>query len=316
MSKFWAITCFFNSAGFQAPLRNHGIFARRLAEQGVPLLTVELAFGNNPFVLPDDMPNLHRLRSQSVLWQKERLLNHALDLLPAECTQVAWLDSDILWPDRSWVERAQDALDRHHDVVQLFEGVFRLFSGQHQWTELNPQGTPLWWEPGTAFHLVNDRPFENTCIGFAWAARREWLAHVRLYDRAILGGGDFILLHALFNREHTWDYDPLDQDIAPWRSRLRETNPRVGYVAGTICHLFHGNLGCRRYANRHTVLTEHNYKPQNDIYLIHNTWEWATHKPALHAAVRCYFRERHEDEEWREGPDGSDVFLLGHPQKA
>ncbi len=305
--NFWVVTCHFNAAEYQAPIHNYRVFADRLAQQGANLLTIELAFGDRPYSLPDG-PHVHRLRGSSVLWQKERLLNYALTLLPSECDKVAWVDADILWPDETWVERACDALDRHFDVIQLFEGAFRLFNGQTDWTERNPHKQPLWWEPGTAFHLCNNWPFEGSAIGFAWAARKAWLQHVRLYERSILGGGDYILLNAIFDRDQPWGHGPLDEDVAIWKKRVRDTSPRVGYIAGTICHLFHGNMANRRYMDRHLILQKHNYRPTSDIVVIDNVWEWATHKPDLHGAVRDYFLGRKEDEEWVDETKSRDSF--------
>lgn len=292
--SFWVVTAFFNASGFQVPVQNYLVFSRRLVEQGVNLLTVELAFGDTPFVLPV-LRHTHRLRGQSILWQKERLINYALSLLPAECDKVAWVDADILWPDATFVSRTCALLDQGCDVVQLFEGAFRLYPGQTAWVETNPEGFPLWWEPGTAFHLVNGWCFEHTCMGFAWAARREWLEKVRLYDRAILGSGDYILLGALFDRVQGWNHPPLDDDIALWRAAVQQTRPRVGYVAGTICHLFHGNLSERGYLSRHQILIDHDYHPLRDIFEIDHVWEWATWKLPLHEAVRHYFLDREED---------------------
>lgn len=39
-----------------------------------------------------------------VLWQKERLLNLAIDSLPADVDAVAWLDADLIWFNHGWVE--------------------------------------------------------------------------------------------------------------------------------------------------------------------------------------------------------------------
>ncbi len=299
--SLWVVSCFFNTASYQTPLNNFRLFADSLARQGVPLLTVEVAFGDNPFVLPDKY-RVIRLRSNSVLWQKERLLNHAVDELPGDCDKVAWVDADILWPDATWAERATDLLSVGYNrcnVVQLFDGALRLFPGQQEWTEKNPWGSGLWWEPGSVFRLQNGRQLAGSAMGFAWAAQREWLECVQLYDRSVLGSGDFILLNALFNSTFKWGHSPLDDDIAAWQTKFssRLLRPRVGYVAGTICHLFHGNLKNRQYQSRHNILKKHNYLPLLDVVERNHVWEWSSDKPALHQAVRDYFFARKEDEE-------------------
>jgi leucyl-tRNA synthetase len=40
------------------------------------------------------------------MWQKERLLNYAINQTPDDCTKVAWLDSDLLLPD-GWDEMVE-----------------------------------------------------------------------------------------------------------------------------------------------------------------------------------------------------------------
>lgn len=298
MNDIWAIAVFFSPARFRSPVANYHLFAASLARQGLPLLTVELAFPGCPFLLPDHT-NIIRVRGGDIMWQKERLLNHALTYLPDECDKVAWIDADILWPDATWIDRARLSLSHKFDVVQLFDGSFRLLPGQKRWTEYNPWGSPLWWEAGTAFHLVNDLPFERTNMGFAWAARREWLERIGgFYDRSILGSGDYIMLNAIFDRSGGFGHSPFDDDIAVWQEKVRESKPRVGYIAATICHLFHGNISKRRYVDRHLILAGNDYHPKNDIVMENYVWRWATSKPALHAAVSDYFLGRKEDENW------------------
>src|SRR5262249_12525798 len=106
--NLWAITCYFNPIGYQRRLENYHTFRQHLA---VPLVTVELAF-NGAFQLQrGDADILVQLRGGDVLWQKERLLNLALKLLPDNCDKVAWLDCDVVFESDDWAARASHALD-------------------------------------------------------------------------------------------------------------------------------------------------------------------------------------------------------------
>jgi hypothetical protein len=101
----WAITSYFNPARY----------ARRLffrARLNVPLVAVELAYGPD-FELQDaDADILIRVQGGAVLWQKERLLNVALQSLPSNCSKVAWLDSDIFFDAPDWGASVSSLLDR------------------------------------------------------------------------------------------------------------------------------------------------------------------------------------------------------------
>ncbi|MFX5494217.1 hypothetical protein ABTD62_20980, partial [Acinetobacter baumannii] len=76
--------------------RNYGLFMQGMREAGVPCLTVECAFGDAPFDLPPSL-DVIQIRSETLLWQKERLLNLGASWLPASCRFVAWIDCDILF---------------------------------------------------------------------------------------------------------------------------------------------------------------------------------------------------------------------------
>lgn len=132
-----------------------------------------------------------------------------------------------------------------------------------------------------------------------------------LYDRCVIGGGDSAFLAALFGLDRPCGHRPLDEDIARWAGRLRSTRARAGYVAGTVCHLYHGNMSKRRYAQRHLVLAEHAYDPRRDVYPLGAALEWATLKPGLHRAVREYFAGRREDEPWADESGGRKLHLPG-----
>src|SRR5450759_1082712 len=71
----WAITSYFNPVGYRRRLSNFRIFRERLK---VPLVVVELTYGSDFELQEQDADILIQLRGGAVLWQKERLLNLAL----------------------------------------------------------------------------------------------------------------------------------------------------------------------------------------------------------------------------------------------
>ena len=98
--SLWAVTTFYNPAGYRYEEGELRALSRsRWRDSGVPLLTVELAFGDAPFELagPTTPSQLVQLRGGDVLWQKERLLNIGMRCLPDDCDKVAWLDADVLF---------------------------------------------------------------------------------------------------------------------------------------------------------------------------------------------------------------------------
>lgn len=67
------ISSYFNPCGYTSLTDNYHRFAHEMHENGVPLYTAELAFGDQPFAL-DGQPNVTRFRARDVMWHKERLL--------------------------------------------------------------------------------------------------------------------------------------------------------------------------------------------------------------------------------------------------
>ena len=90
----WAITAYFNPIGYQRRLQNYRTFRAHL---NIPLLTVELAFDRDFELDENDANQLVRFRTPDVMWHKERLLNLALEHLPAGCRKVVWLDCDVIY---------------------------------------------------------------------------------------------------------------------------------------------------------------------------------------------------------------------------
>jgi hypothetical protein len=124
-TSFWAITSYFNPAGYQRRYQNYAVFREHLR---VPLVAVELSYGDEFELQRGDAEVVVRLRGSDVLWQKERLLNVALSHLPPECKWVAWLDCDLVFECADWPAEAVKVL-QEAPLCQLYRMLYQLAPG-------------------------------------------------------------------------------------------------------------------------------------------------------------------------------------------
>jgi len=307
--SFWGVTCFYNPSHYKNKLDNYRHFRKKSQEQGLKLLCVELAFGDSDFELTkDDADILVQLRTDSVLWQKERLLNVGLKALPQDCDKFAWLDADILFENDNWVELTAQALESYK-IVQPYSVAVRLpKNGQlGQIEDLpvdNSEGAKIY---GLAYSiasfgldLLSADYVNHGHAGFVWAARREIFKKSGLYDRMILGSGDSLMAHAFYGQKKYFIQNICSQamvaDQNKWMDDIsREIGQSVYYVEGVIEHLWHGSKDNRFYNDRLRVLKRFEFNPASDIKLDKNgCWQWASDKPALHQWCKNYFNLRKE----------------------
>jgi hypothetical protein len=303
-APFWAVTAYFNPAGFKSRLTNYRVFRRHLA---APLVTVELSFDGTFALRPDDADVLVQLHGGDVMWQKERLLNIGFRHVPPTCDKIAWLDCDVVFDTADWMTRASRSLDEWAIVHLLHErhnlppgaepdrrstrpatalsSIYRLATGTDVTDELRTPGSLAKFSATT---------------GLAWAGRREVLDRHGLYDANIIGGGDKAITCAALGKIEEGTLASLmnprrAEHYRAWAQTFFETvRGSVGYVPGRIFHLWHGDSHDRRGAERHSWLA--GFDPFTDIALdAHGCWRWSSDKPDLHRQVRAYFASRHED---------------------
>jgi hypothetical protein len=191
--ELWVVTSYFNPAGYQTKLDNYQRFAQPILAAGIKMVTIECAFGSAPFeLLPS--PEVIQVRTDGVMWIKERLLNLAIAQLPPQAEKVAWVDCDILFADPAWAVNTAAALDRWQ-VVQPFTSVGRMQRGQMAYTGPERHGFAAQLQRRPESALL--RASAHGQPGIAWAARRSLLQKHGLYDAAIMGGGDELFSHAL-----------------------------------------------------------------------------------------------------------------------
>ena len=211
-----------------------------------------------------------------VLWQKERLLNLALAMVPPEYDAIAWLDLDLLFTRLDWPDLAVKALQRN-TVVQLFSRVLFQRKEGDRWPE---EGRSVVWNSSLGHP------------GFAWAARRDYLERVGgFYDEAILGGGDLLMWDAWSGGARSRLY-ALRLRAKRWSCRLQ-----AGCLDQTIVHRWHGTRMARQYVERDAVLQSTGFDPER--HLTRNAagaWCWTAEAPVeLQTYCREYFTRRRND---------------------
>ena len=275
------VTCYFNPQRSATRRANWEMFADRIRRAGVPLLTVE-------GVAPDGAPELVgslAIECRDVLWHKERLLNVGIQSLPSDVDAVAWMDADLVF-DRTDIRTAiLDALCRWPVIQPWSECVLIGRDGKpHGWfgdRAARSLAAVNAGRPGDA-HPHKKHP------GFAWAARRETLESIGdLYDRHITGGGDTAMaigfygdLESVFLREDRMS-EAMMSHWRRWAERAASVVAgRVGYIAGTIRHLYHGELSDRQYLHRWTKLAAAGFDPDRHVAIgKHGSLEWTPDAP-------------------------------------
>jgi hypothetical protein len=243
-----------------------------------------------------------------VVWQKERLLNIALNALPDNCCKVVWLDCDVIFQGNDW-PRCTSLLLERVKMVQPFSRAYRLPHDLDPDEECPARSDPLRSAP---FLIASGMPVA-TCMGtrarqigslhgFAWAADRDLLRKHRFYDACIIGGGDSAMLRAAYGyfddaiRIQAMN-SPQRIHYLAWAEAFHDAvRSNVGFVEGNLVHLWHGNSEHRRYGDRYQELTRFQFDPFEDIAIDNNkAWRWNTNKTEMHDCVSGYFLSRRED---------------------
>ena len=202
----WAITSYFNPGRSRRRRSNYSAFRAHLR---VPLVTVELAYSECELD-PTDADILVQLRGRDRLWQKERLLNRALAELPSECQVVVWLDCDVAFFDDGWPERTLQALEQW-PIVQPFGTYHQVALSDGCAPELPLERPPTTDRsltsrmidgsvPSYVFSSIGSSRRFAYAPGFAWAARRNVVEDLGLYDALVLGCGDKAMASAAYGR--------------------------------------------------------------------------------------------------------------------
>jgi len=293
-----------------AVISNPCLFARRYIlmkefinrieqeETNVELYIVELAYGNQEFIITEKTNRKHlQLRTECAIWHKENMINLGVKkLLPKTWRAFAWIDADIEFENTTWALDTLKILNGCKDVVQLFSHAVDMSRNKKTMSVFNSAG----YQRTKGLHVCYSPP-NLWHPGFAWAiTRKAYESLGGLYENAILGSGDNIMMLSLIgvssyaiNENSTVGYK---QDVSDYEKKAKTL--RFGYVPGVIRHYFHGSKKNRKYQERWAILVKHEYDPnihvKKDKYGVIVPTELFPLQ--LKSDIMEYFKERNEDE--------------------
>ena len=260
----YVVLPYFNFCGFK---RRRDLFIqfveRYVKTPGLRLVVVE-AMG--PAAL-GSLGGVHehiRLTSDSRVWLKENLINLGVKALPKDWKYVAWIDADLEFLNKNWVQETIRGLQRA-DVVQMWRTAVNL--GPHgEAIKVDKSFAYMFVGSGTAWTASDRYGFWHP--GYAWACTRAAFQKMGgLPDWAILGSGDRHLAMSLAGLGQTSCPGTIHENykimLKLYEKSLR--NFKVSWVDGTIIHYWHGSFTDRRYKERWDILVQNSFDPFEDI---------------------------------------------------
>lgn len=297
---FHVVTMISNPVRYSSRYELFKKFEKHMRQSGVHHLhVVEVQNGRRAFQVTNKNNPYHiQLRTNDEIWIKENALNLAINRLTPKHPNwkyIAWIDADIEFTRKDWVEETIEEL-QVSSWVQMFQTAI----------DLGPDGQAIATYNGFMYSYWNDKPQNNNYAswhpGYAWAATRESLTKVGLLiDGAILGAADRHMAMALIGKGKDSIHSALHPDyqdmVMSWEKRAEDhVRRRVGYVKGNIIHGWHGKKRDRGYHDRWQILIKNKYSPYRHVYKDwQGVYQFDLDAITLRDDVKKYFRSRNED---------------------
>ena len=259
-----AITCFFSYAQNSLSVQRYKEFKANLERQGVKLYAVELAFDDEEFLLGDVYL---RLRTDTVLWHKESLLNILVKRLPPYVKKIAWLDCDIFIEKSNWSEEVSDLLN-DYKIVQLGSEHIYLDNAGHIQRQHKTLGYGAHHQKADWGNYAEYHP------GLGWAASRDLFSKCGgLFNYGLSGGADGMMGYIFANGKgedpnnmRTWireeryelykEFCPtIIEKLEDYKNAIAPyVNGSVTYLDSKVWHRYHAPQSRRGYMSRPEVL--------------------------------------------------------------
>ncbi len=264
-SEAMIVACFFNPQNSPYRIKAFNHFYESIKHLNHRI--IECVIGDSKPHLEEN-ENIKRVFTDNLLWHKETLLNTLIADLPEEYKYIFWIDADVIFTNLNWLVDGVEQL-QENTIIQPFEHCVHLEKDEVKPSypmealraaELpNNENDKVWRGFGATYATTElwDHELYNNHghVGFAWAARREILEAVPLYDKALIGGADHIIAHAAAGQfTHPCIlkcFIDNIEEITEWSEEFYQVaKGKIGYVKGDLYHIWHGDIDKREYLTR------------------------------------------------------------------
>lgn len=198
------------------------------------------------------------------IWVKENLINLTVKKhLPEDWQYFCWLDGDIIFDDPNWVEKTIKLL-RTNDIIQMFSLCMNQLNLD---TKHYTSHYSFLKYLSIKIDLIKSLCAKHT--GYGWGMNRNFYKKIGgLWEFHIIGGGDTVIAQCvsqeinkglgLFKPAINMYSSELLAECFEYQSKFK--NCKYSYLDVNIYHLYHGDLGKRKYMERHNILQRRKYR--------------------------------------------------------
>jgi glycosyltransferase involved in cell wall biosynthesis len=303
-SEFVILNCYFNPCDYKSKFINFQKTIKYFDQFEFPSLTIESFKDNSKYRIYTNTKNVISVKSESTFWQKENLLNIGIEFLKKfDCKYILVLDGDIKFSSDNWIREIKQA-SRVNDITHIFKKTNRIDSYNKKIRKLN-----------TILHRINENQSNEQKLnlllerdgepGYGYCFKKDVFANVNLYDKCIMGSGDFFNLisnyrckgfskkikNDRFFRKATTEFV---SDYLDYVNKFFSPDVKVGYANCELDTFYHGEIVNREYVNRESILSKFKFDPTTDIKKNQIGVYEVTNK-ILEKRIYKYFQNRDED---------------------
>lgn len=241
--------------------------------ENVKLIIAEGVKSNQPG-LQIANKNIHKhikILYDDILWIKENLINIAL----SSCKKwkyAAWIDKDISFCNKKWAIDAIKEL-KLKDLIQPYNRCLHLNEQEEFSEEETEYFNKNSYEKSGIISFccgaIGEGPKKGATMhpGQAWAITRSFYTKIeKLFDLAIVGGGDCVIVEAIRQNKNHYAYKYYGQPFFDFCDKFKDV--KIGYTPGLIYHRYHGSLKHRNYGTRLSLFSEHKFDVLRDLKII------------------------------------------------
>lgn len=298
------ICCYFNPCNYQSRYLNFIEFLNGIKKDGYNPLVIESYNTNSKYRIKNLHSNIISVESNSILWEKEFLLNIGIKHTIKNSSEkyIMWIDTDVIFTTNNWWECIMRSTE-FHGVSQIFSEVVRdRFDLSNSKSCTKKSLSYLTTESKTDIDTWLSRKGEP---GYGCCYKREILEKNLLYDKCIVGGGDLInllgfldphlyLTKILNDRFFKGTTDSFKKTFSDWCFNNQKLENGIGYSNVKIKTLNHGSLSNRSYKSRESMIKKFNFNPKSDLITSDHSIQLLNKK--LENNIKKYFISRDEDE--------------------